>query len=83
MADQCSECYSFKAAGRPTGHINAAYGTCRVRPPLSNGGWPAVNVVDWCGEFSKEKPKEGGLLKVMWAIYDMLANIRDSLERRP
>lgn len=76
--DSCQKCYFYRTAGRASAARNA-YGTCRVRSPLAGGGWPVVNADDWCGEFSAEKPKEGGLLRVLWAIHDKLERYLEAL----
>ena len=56
-ARACANCAFFqRARATPTSEHPEGYphdyGTCRSHPPMVTlGGWPTVNVIDWCGEF--------------------------------
>jgi hypothetical protein len=46
----CSNCYFFDTT-KSGGNI------CRAHPPGSQGGFPAVDGDDWCGEHSYKNPQ--------------------------
>ncbi len=34
-------------------------GTCRIRAPKDNSGWPSADLEDWCGEHEDDESERG------------------------
>lgn len=64
----CENCWNWERAGLKTGT-----GTCRIRAPHPEHGWPATTATDYCGEFVGEDGKVTHVItsdRWLLAVYD-------------